>query len=849
MTPNPASPGLPTRAKQAGRIAAPALPAGACRFAAGVRVGRALQSFAMALLLVCVCSRCFLGELPYSVSFVSASAMRTGDGDALGSAGPDRSEIARVVFAVLLLSAAAAWLVGSAVAGSLALRGGWLAIPAGLFVAWSLVSAADASDKRMAINCWLDQATILTAALLAVQVFAGRRRFMLLVTVLSAVGGALALKAAWQVWFEIPERIAEFGMYRDQWLGRFGWSRGDPQAALLESRVREAAPTGFFGLANLFASMLVLTLSAAVGLAGEKLAVAVKAFPGRGPPAGRSASGRSPKRAGKGGEIDLPIMAGVLTAAVALGIAAALVLTHGRGAIGSAATCALAGLLAWRFRAGLARHWRRAAGACAIVFLVGVAAVVAYGLARDRLPTKTMTFRWYYWTASAGIVAEHPLLGVGPGNFPAAYLKHRRAAAEEEVKMPHNVMVHAACQFGLPGGALYLATLACFLFGATRPRPGRGPTDLPACLPTCGIKQAGDGQAGADADPWRPEAASRNTATMIAVVAGVLAARYFLAGLPGRYPGAEAVFEVILPAAALGLCLTIAAWWARPSADADGQGGQVEPKSEVGAAIARLAVGAGLVAFFLHNMVSFCLWAPATALVFWTLAGACVAQTGLKERTFKALRWPVAVAGIMAVAAAVVLVCRPVMVRTSFSETARTEKDPDGKARLACAAAEVDRLDPGSSADAARLMLKAAFLPGSHPHDAAWSYQYALEAIRRDPARSSYHRLAAEIAVRLAPLKLKGGPMIDDAILHMAKAVELNPMDARLRIDYAELLASAGRAADCLRHLDAAENIDSQLFPESLWRLSDAEREHIRRLRLSAASRPAASLSAAIGDY
>jgi len=746
------------------------------------RVGRSLKSLAVALLLVCISSRCFLMELPFAgLGEAPASAQQS----QMRRLGPDRGEIARVTFAVALLGACAVWFAGSAIEGRLKLRGAWLAIPMAAFVLWSLASVGEASNKRLAVNAWLEQASLLSAGLLAVQLFAGRRRFLLLLVVLGGVGGALAVKAVWQMAAEIPDRISDFDMYRDQWLERFGWRDGSPQAALIESRIRDRAPTGFFGLANLFGSMLILLAGAAIGLACAKLADAL---------------GWRRTSPGRPGEVDVRLLAGILTALLAAGVLAALAMTASTGAIAAFTIAAAGGAVVWVLRRRLAGHWRACVITCALMAVIGLSAMAAYAIVHDRLPTKTMTFRWYYWRASAKVVADKPLLGAGPGNFPAAYLRHRRAAAEEEIKMPHNAIVHAACQYGLPGGMLYLTVLGCFLIGAVRP-----------------LRRTED--SGEDSPAYSNGILVVGGALLVACAA---LGRLAFAGLPGQEPALEILFEVVLPAGTLAVCLLAAGWW----------GERLLPGSAKAPPVLRVAASTGLVAFALHNMVTFSLWVPTTALVFWTLAGACFARSGLKVKTFTVARWPVAILGVAVTIAAAWFVWRPVAVRTGLSEMARTSES----VKYRFLASDADPLDADAAADVAR-----AFYSGD-PAEAAGvfgtvsGYEYALEAIRRDPDNYAYHRLAAEIARQLAPRNLPDGPTVSDAIGHMLRAVQLNPMDARLRIDYAEMLAEAGMPADALNQADAAEVIDLQLLSESVKKLNHEENRRLESLR-SAANR------------
>lgn len=63
---------------------------------------------------------------------------------------------------------------------------------------------------------------------------------------------------------------------------------------------------------------------------------------------------------------------------------------------------------------------------------------------------KSLGYRLDYWTASSRIIADHPLFGVGPGNFQAVYTQYILPTASETVADPHNFAFELASLFGIP---------------------------------------------------------------------------------------------------------------------------------------------------------------------------------------------------------------------------------------------------------------------------------------------------------------------------------------------------------------------------------------------------------------
>ena len=741
------------------------------------RFGGALQSLAFALLLACVAARPFLAEMPFRTSALRGAAR----GGQIITLPVDRTDLARVTFPAAILAAGALWLCGAGLAGALKIRHGWLVALAGAFAAWSFASAWCASDKRTAMTVWLEQAALLAAGVLAVQMCADRRRFAMLVAVLAAVGIAVAAKAYWQVAVEVPQRVADFQSDPAGRLASLGIRPGTPEAKLFESRLRNPAPFGFFNLANMFASLLIVLVAAAAGLAIDAVAAV------------RGARGEGPKQRG---QINPAVLAAVLAVLAAVGTAAVLPLTRSRGALIGAAAAVISAGAAFLIGRQLARHRRRWMLAGAVAFLLVAGAVAAFGMKYDRLPTRTMTFRWFYWTGAAEVIRRRPMLGVGPGNFPAAYLRHRRPEAEEAVKTPHNIILHAFAQYGLVGGLLYLAAVAYVLGGACC----KG--DRTDALPP----------------PTRAGPPVRPVGMLAAVAAAVFAARAIFADM--AVDPALLIIEATLPAIVLAAALALCAW-------AAGLFGSGEPTVS---ARARVVLICGLGGFLLHNMITFSLWTPATALVFWTAAGACLAGTAARQWDLSRLRWPAAVAAVAAAVAAAVLLVRPVYTRSRLTEQIlRSSGTLSGKADLAVRAAQADTLDPIAADDAARMLSAAAYTKSANTDQClAQAERWARAAIARDPAGPGHYRLAAEIAARRDIAK---------AVELMRQAMQRNGQDSRLRLQYAEMLMDAARPGECLRQLRSAEQIDATLrsrFPDSVQLLSPRERQVVEALRAHA---------------
>lgn len=68
-----------------------------------------------------------------------------------------------------------------------------------------------------------------------------------------------------------------------------------------------------------------------------------------------------------------------------------------------------------------------------------------------------MLVRWQYWFASAKMFTDHPLTGIGPGNFAYFYPQYKLPAAPETISDPHSFPLSLLTQYGPLGLLGFLA--------------------------------------------------------------------------------------------------------------------------------------------------------------------------------------------------------------------------------------------------------------------------------------------------------------------------------------------------------------------------------------------------------
>ncbi len=110
---------------------------------------------------------------------------------------------------------------------------------------------------------------------------------------------------------------------------------------------------------------------------------------------------------------------------------------------------------------------------------LGIVSVVAYGLSFGGLPEDSINFRWRYWTAAWAGITQAPVFGVGWGNFASVFLQHRLPVSAEEISDPHNFLVRWAAELGIVGLVLGVSWLILWTWNLTRPLAIAGVTTPP----------------------------------------------------------------------------------------------------------------------------------------------------------------------------------------------------------------------------------------------------------------------------------------------------------------------------------------------------------------------------------
>ncbi|MBN1395968.1 MAG: O-antigen ligase family protein [Pirellulales bacterium] len=299
----------------------------------------------------------------------------------------------------------------------------------------STLWAVGHGTPRPALNVFWEWVALGLCFLLARQLIETPREARAMAAVMISLAVALSVYGICQRKYELPASLEKYRADPDRALRDAGlWYPPDsPQRKLFEDRLAGDEPMATFALTNSLAGFLAPWLVVLAGIACSDL--------------------RNRKRT---------LGTIVLVAPIAL----CLFFTHSR----SGCVAALLGIaLVWPVVRG--KGWKIPLAILLLATaLVGVAA--ALGKIDRETAVKSFGYRLQYWRSSIEMIADHPWLGCGPGNFQAEYTRYKLPEASEEIADPHNFLLEIWTNAGTPAALAMLAVLGCFAWNVVG---GRGP--------------------------------------------------------------------------------------------------------------------------------------------------------------------------------------------------------------------------------------------------------------------------------------------------------------------------------------------------------------------------------------
>jgi len=248
------------------------------------------------------------------------------------------------------------------------------------------------------------------------------------VPIVLGAGVFLGLYGFHQVFIQHPLTVSMYDQNKDAFLNARGWNDGSFEVMSYERRLRQPEPTGWFGLANVYASFM-----AAFGIAMVMVTLC------------------SIRKAWW--------MLSGLVAGLLLMI---LLISKSKGGIGAA----VLGFGVIQY--AMARHRGRLSRVgtstlCACILVMGG---VVGGAMMHQL---SLLFRGQYMVGALRIFAENPVIGVGPRKFQDAYMVHKPSTSPEDVTSAHNLIFDLIAQMGLAGIA-WVGVLVILIWSAKLPK-------------------------------------------------------------------------------------------------------------------------------------------------------------------------------------------------------------------------------------------------------------------------------------------------------------------------------------------------------------------------------------------
>jgi len=654
--------------------------------------------------------------------------------------------------AVLILSCVL-WFVWGFCSKKFSYRYTGLEIGLCLFVLAAIFAVFAASNKRAALSDVVVLVAPVLMAVLLVQILDSHSKVRLLLICIAALGVVSAYQCSQQFFFGNQAMIDQYEEAPWSMLGPLGVKPGTLQHFLFEHRLYSRGVYGFFTTGNSAGSFALLACFAAVAL-----------FLARFKNRKLLASGRK-----------YLVTCGIGAGVVIFGLS----ITKSKGAIAAAMVAAAMFFIYLLFSEWIKRHRRAILIVCLLLCLVSVGGVVLYGLSHGQLPGgNSMFVRWQYWQASAKLFTDHPLTGVGPGNFAHFYTRYKPAAALESVADPHNFILSILTQYGPVGLVGFLALILVPLWKVISPRAGN-------CSP----------EAGESGPAFRKLILSFT----IVIAAILLLVRWII--MPVAIGGGLDVFIYvvfflyILPVIAfiVGIWLFASVFYKAQCA--------MRNTNIIIASLFCACLGV-----LLHNLIDFAIFEPGVFMVFWAVMASLITLDFQEKSRCPFVLRPAAFARVMVVAVGVIITWAyfnycliPVVKSTSkirkASQAAAESRFPQAY-NLLVRAAKDDSLNPLVLSLYGRLYFQNASVTNSGRRDLLMLSESAFfGAIQRNQADFKNFERLTKVYNLLAETSAEEerSDWLKKAFDAAKTATELYPGLARLRVELAKIAEQLGK--------------------------------------------------------
>ncbi len=616
--------------------------------------------------------------------------------------------------------------------------------------AWTSLSAFWSSDRFAAVvgaAHFVSAAAVLWAAFQLVRT----------PTRLRIVGGAcfgllLTIVAAGLVYrfIELPDLQRSVDSNWPQILADRGWDADSFMARQFRQKINSGDMVGFNASPNTLAAMLVMLGIVSAGAAMQRIA-------DKDPPGWP-----------------------VIVAASFIPAAAIIWYTQSKAAFVTPVLAVIAFACIAILPRWLAVYRKAFFSAALILMLTAAGAIIVYGSQHNGLHNDSLTFRWRYWVGSARIIERHPIVGVGWNSFPDNYLPVREAAASEEIKDPHDLFIKFTVELGGVGLVLLIAWLTTFSYAVVRP-------------PFAKIQKLSAREG--DESLTLRQAGRAPIKVILSIAAGAMLFNSF-ASIDFAQDIAFVFIEVmkrVLYIALISGGLIVVAFRSveHPALD------------DRPAPWIRAAGVVALFIFLLHNVIDFSFFETGSLWTFMLIGGAVLAATHALPIVRKQRNAAVGIGATLAFLGWVVSGCA-IGVPLLLAESKAASADDLLRDRQAAPAAKLllDAADtlPFSNADYLSRAAYAQIIAQRPPERVRETLARAMIA---NPQAAAYPRRLADFERRQNPPDRQ--PMQDA----YERALDLNPNDVGVRLEYARALEAFGdRAAAAKEYLEAIRKND-----------------------------------------
>jgi len=646
-----------------------------------------------------------------------------------------------------------------------------------LFAVAAVVAGSAASDKRAAITGIVTLLAPVLMAFLLVQILDSKAKLRLLLAVIAALGVVSAYQCSSQLFTGNKQLIEFYKEHPDEVLARQNIAPNTLKHWQFEHRLYSKDVSGFFTTSNSAGSFALLASFAGLALFLEKL---------------------KDRRAGS--PLQPLVLCGIGVAVIIFG----LIITRSKGA--TAASLIAAAMFALYLVSGnwLRAHKRLILTACLLLGLAGGAAVANYGQTHGRLPGgNSMLVRWQYWHATARMYADHPLKGVGPGNFTHYYLHYKPCAAVEEVADPHNFPLSILAQYGPIGLVGFWMMVLIPLWKVISRRPV-----LSSPKP----------------DQRQPNLRKLVIPFAIAISASLLLIRPILIPIktsgyldatmgPAVYViGLMYVIFVLYVAPMLAF---VAGLWIFTTSQDKYKDGSLR---YICAALFCAVCG-----FLIHNLIDFAIFEPGVATVFWAIIACLLAADLLQNPRPQSILKLAPLAKVLMTAAGALLLwaCLSYALAPPVRSTAKIRQADHASSlgqinrahRLLADAAQHDPLSPSPLSTDAELYLHQFKLFGRRDQNLLnAAEERLLEAIDRDNAHFKNFERLTEVYTSLAEIST-GQEMtnwLSKALDTAEQAIKRYPGCDRLHIKRAQIAESLDKVDIAINHYQKAVKIEQE---------------------------------------